>query len=561
PGSGSTSSSPRRGPGPWPTPGSARPPGREGRRGAEPPPDRRRGPARPHPLGAAAPGADRAGLPGAAVRRAAGPHPVGRPGAAAVLRGGPRGAVALAEHRHRRHRRLAALRRAAGLADRAHRVPRPARGARPGHRSAGDPAGGGRRGAAAGAGPQRPARPAPVRVDRAVAAVQHRRGRRRPGVRGDALPGDQRGGGAARRGPALRGGRRDPGRLAVDRVPPGHPADGGARGGRRRGARLGPGARRVRRHHHLRRELPRHDADHAARGVPGHAEQPGAGGGAQPGPAAGLAGHPHRAARPMGGDAVSTEGDTARREEPGAAAEAAPCGGAAAEPVLDARLTVDLGRFWLDARITAGPGEVVALLGPNGAGKSTALRALAGLQPLSSGRVLLEGRDITAEPVERRPIGVVFQDYLLFGHMSALENVAFGPRCRGTGRTEARAIAAELLADMGLEAYAHTRPRRLSGGQAQRVALARALAVRPRLLPLAEPLASLDAHTRVEVRAGLSRRLHDFDGAAVLVTHDPLEAMVLADRVTVLEGGGVVQEGPPAEVARYPRTDYVARLV
>ncbi|GAA1090980.1 ABC transporter ATP-binding protein [Nocardiopsis composta] len=258
---------------------------------------------------------------------------------------------------------------------------------------------------------------------------------------------------------------------------------------------------------------------------------------------------------------MSTEGDTARREEPGAAPEAAPRGAAAAEPVLDARLAVDRGRFRLDARITAGPGEVVALLGPNGAGKSTALRALAGLQPLSSGRVLLEGRDITAEPVERRPIGVVFQDYLLFGHMSALENVAFGPRCRGTGRTEARALAAELLADMGLEAYAHTRPRRLSGGQAQRVALARALAVRPRLLLLDEPLAALDAHTRVEVRAGLSRRLHDFDGAAVLVTHDPLEAMVLADRVTVLEGGGVVQEGPPAEVARYPRTDYVARLV
>ncbi|MFW5416148.1 ABC transporter ATP-binding protein [Nocardiopsis sp. CNT-189] len=249
----------------------------------------------------------------------------------------------------------------------------------------------------------------------------------------------------------------------------------------------------------------------------------------------------------MGGDAVSGEGEASPAE--------------AAEPVLDARIAVDRGRFRLDARITAGPGEVVALLGPNGAGKSTALRALAGLQPLSAGRVLLEGRDITAEPVERRPIGVVFQDYLLFGHMSALENVAFGPRCRGAGRAEARAAAAALLADMGLEAYAHTRPRRLSGGQAQRVALARALAVHPRLLLLDEPLAALDAHTRVEVRAGLSRRLHDFDGAAVLVTHDPLEAMVLADRVTVLEGGGVVQEGPPAEVARYPRTDYVARLV
>lgn len=230
-------------------------------------------------------------------------------------------------------------------------------------------------------------------------------------------------------------------------------------------------------------------------------------------------------------------------------------------PVLDARLRMERGGFLLDAHVTAGPGEVVALLGPNGAGKSTALRGLAGLHPLSGGGVVLDGRDISGDPVERRPIGVVFQDYLLFGHLSAVENVAFGLRCRGVPRQEARDRAAELLAGMGLGGFLQSRPGRLSGGQAQRVALARALAVRPRLLLLDEPLAALDAHTRVDVRAALRRRLEEFDGAAVLVTHDPLEAMVLADSVTVLEGGRVVQQGAPSDVARRPRTEYVARLV
>jgi molybdate transport system ATP-binding protein len=156
---------------------------------------------------------------------------------------------------------------------------------------------------------------------------------------------------------------------------------------------------------------------------------------------------------------------------------------------------------------------------------------------------------------------VVFQDYLLFPHLSALENVAFGPRCHGVGKAEARRTAAVWLERVGLGEHLDARPRRLSGGQAQRVALARALAVQPRLLLLDEPLAALDAHTRLEIRGGLRRRLADFDGACVLVTHDALDAMVLADRLVVIENGRVVQEGAPAEVARRPRTDYVARLV
>ncbi|MBB6470770.1 ABC transporter ATP-binding protein [Sphaerisporangium rubeum] len=231
-------------------------------------------------------------------------------------------------------------------------------------------------------------------------------------------------------------------------------------------------------------------------------------------------------------------------------------------PLLTARLVVERPAFRLDVTLDAAAGEVVALLGPNGAGKTTALRALAGLTALSAGgEISLGGEALHTLPADRRPIGMVFQDYLLFPHLSALDNVAFGPRCQGAGRAEARRVAAELLDRVGLAGYAAVRPGRLSGGQAQRVALARALAVRPRLLLLDEPLAALDAHTRLEIRAGLRRRLAGFDGATVLVTHDPLDAMVLADRLVVIEDGAVVQRGTPQEVARRPRTDYVARLV
>ncbi|MFD4790874.1 ABC transporter ATP-binding protein [Streptomyces sp. NPDC058459] len=231
------------------------------------------------------------------------------------------------------------------------------------------------------------------------------------------------------------------------------------------------------------------------------------------------------------------------------------------EQGLDARLVVDRGNFRLDVGLRAAPGDVVALLGPNGAGKTTALRALAGLVPLSEGRLRLDGAALERVPPERRPVGVVFQDYLLFPHLSALDNVAFGPRCRGFGKAEARAQAAGWLERMGLADHAGAKPRRLSGGQAQRVALARALATHPRLLLLDEPLAALDARTRLEVRSQLRRHLAEFEAVAVLVTHDPLDAMVLADRLVVIEHGQVVQEGTPTEIARHPRTDYIAQLV
>ncbi|MFG2942469.1 ABC transporter ATP-binding protein [Streptomyces sp. NPDC048282] len=228
---------------------------------------------------------------------------------------------------------------------------------------------------------------------------------------------------------------------------------------------------------------------------------------------------------------------------------------------LHAHLVVARPAFHLDITLTAAPGEVVALLGPNGAGKTTALRALAGLTDLSAGHLHLDGTELDQTPPESRPVGVVFQDYLLFPHLTALDNVAFGLRCHGATKAESRAQAAVWLERMGLTEHAGVKPRRLSGGQAQRVAVARALATRPRLLLLDEPLAALDARTRLDVRSRLRRHLAEFEAVAVLVTHDPLDAMVLADRLIVIEEGRVVQEGTPADIARHPRTDYIAHLV
>ncbi|GAA0587963.1 ABC transporter ATP-binding protein [Paractinoplanes ferrugineus] len=228
---------------------------------------------------------------------------------------------------------------------------------------------------------------------------------------------------------------------------------------------------------------------------------------------------------------------------------------------LDARLVVNRPGFVLDIELTAAPGEVVALLGPNGAGKTTALRSLAGLTALDDGHVTLDGRRLDHEPPEHRRIGVVFQDYLLFPHLTALDNVAFGPRCRRVPRREARDKAREWLARVGLSEHVRKKPRQLSGGQAQRVALARALATDPKLLLLDEPLAALDARTRLDTRAALRGHLASFPGATVLVTHDPLDALMLADRLVIVEDGRIVQIGDAATITAQPRTDYVARLV
>lgn len=234
---------------------------------------------------------------------------------------------------------------------------------------------------------------------------------------------------------------------------------------------------------------------------------------------------------------------------------------------LDAHLVVRLDRLALDLPVAASPGTVVAVLGPNGAGKTTALRALAGLRRLDGGHVTLAGRDLdrpatgTFVPPERRRVAWVPQDHLLFPHLSVLENVAFGPRSGGVPRAEARARARSELEAVGLAEVAGVRPRALSGGQAQRVALARALAGAPDLVLLDEPLAALDATTRATTRRDLGRRLAGVPAATVLVTHDPLDALVLAQHLVVVEDGGVVQAGPVTEVTARPRTRYVADLV
>ena len=236
-------------------------------------------------------------------------------------------------------------------------------------------------------------------------------------------------------------------------------------------------------------------------------------------------------------------------------------------PLVSAQISLRLGTLDLRIDVELGPGEVVALLGPNGAGKTTVLRTLAGLQAIEAGRVEIGGR-VVDDPLsgsfvqpEHRPVGVVFQDYLLFPHLSVLDNVAFGPRARGAARSAARAEAAEWVGRVGLTTYAHSKPSTISGGQAQRVALARALATRPELLLLDEPLAALDAATRATTRRDLRHHLAAFSGATVIVSHDPLDALALADRVIILESGSVTQAGPIAEVTTRPRTDYVAALL
>ncbi|MEV7113826.1 ABC transporter permease [Streptomyces anulatus] len=208
------------------------------------------------------------------------------------------------------------------------------------------------------------------------------------------------------------------------------------------------------------------------------------------------------------------------------------------------------------------PGSTtIAVVGPNGAGKTTLLRALLGLTPRAHAVLRLGDSDVTALPPHRRGVAWVPQDGALFPHLSALANTAYGLRAHGVPRAEARREAQGWLDRLGVGHLAHRRPAQLSGGQAQRVALARALAARPRLLLLDEPLAALDQTTRARVRHTLRGHLADFGGVCLIVTHDPVEAVSLADRVLVLEDGRVLQDEPPAEVTRHPRSPWVARML
>jgi molybdate transport system ATP-binding protein len=240
---------------------------------------------------------------------------------------------------------------------------------------------------------------------------------------------------------------------------------------------------------------------------------------------------------------------------------------AAAGERLDLDLGVHRGGFELELTLSADPGQVLGVLGPNGAGKSTLLRALAGLTPISQGHISVGGVPLdqpstgTFVPPEQRRVGLVFQNYRLFPQLDVLDNVAFAARSQGAGRARSRELAQPWLERLDLVELSGRRPGELSGGQAQRVALARALAADPVLLLLDEPLAALDAQTRLDLRGELRRYVAGFAGPVLLVTHDPLEAMVLADRLIVLEAGRVVQDASPATLARRPATHYVARLM
>lgn len=246
---------------------------------------------------------------------------------------------------------------------------------------------------------------------------------------------------------------------------------------------------------------------------------------------------------------------------------------------LVANFSVSRGSFDLHLDLRVDPGTTLALLGPNGAGKSTAMAVLAGLLPIEHGAIELNGRTLDRAsgtdggasvfiPPEARNIGVVFQDFALFPHLSVLDNVAFGLR-HGRGgdrdrttasRPAANRVANEWLERFGIAGVAGKRPGDISGGQAQRVALARALAIEPSLLLLDEPLSALDVSTRIELRRVLRDHLAEVAAPRVLISHDPTDAFLLADIVCVIEAGRQVQRGTPGQIRTHPATPYVADL-
>ncbi|MCA9292983.1 MAG: ABC transporter ATP-binding protein [Phycisphaerales bacterium] len=232
---------------------------------------------------------------------------------------------------------------------------------------------------------------------------------------------------------------------------------------------------------------------------------------------------------------------------------------------LDVSIQVQRSSFTLDTSFSVAPGEIAVIVGPNGSGKSTLVSALCGLTPLASGTIKLNGRTLThnrttVAPRDRR-IGAVFQDRLLFPRMTVLQNVAFGRRALGDSRKNAGRAAHHWLERLGIGALAARRASSLSGGEAQRVALARALACEPDLLVLDEPLSALDMQARPELRRLLGEILASFPGIKLVITHDPLEAMALADRLLVLESGTIAQIGTPEAIRQRPRGAYAASLV
>ena len=233
---------------------------------------------------------------------------------------------------------------------------------------------------------------------------------------------------------------------------------------------------------------------------------------------------------------------------------------------LRARLDVPIDDFHLRSEIEVGDRATVALLGPNGSGKSTFVRCLAGLMDVPDGEIEVDGvpwlktaAGIDLAPQERS-VGVVFQDLALFPHMTALANVGYGLRARGVSRRVAESKAEEWLRRLDAQHLARRDARSLSGGEAQKVALARALILEPSLLLLDEPLSSLDIENRAEARHLLMSVLSDVAGVKIIVTHDPVEALGMADRLAIMEAGKIVQVGAPNEISVRPRSRYAAKV-
>lgn len=224
--------------------------------------------------------------------------------------------------------------------------------------------------------------------------------------------------------------------------------------------------------------------------------------------------------------------------------------------MLDVAVTVDERDFCV--ALCVAPGETLALIGPNGAGKSTLLDIIAGQLRADTGHVIIDGDDATGVPSHRRQVGLLAQDARLFPHLSARRNVEFGPRCAGLPRQAVRSAAEAWLERVGMSPFADRLPGQLSGGQAQRVAIARALAADPRVVLLDEPLAAVDVDAAPALRQLLREVLAD--RTAVIATHDLLDALLLTDRVAVIDSGRIVEIGPTDEVLSRPRSDFAARI-
>jgi putative spermidine/putrescine transport system ATP-binding protein len=214
-----------------------------------------------------------------------------------------------------------------------------------------------------------------------------------------------------------------------------------------------------------------------------------------------------------------------------------------------------------DVSLDVGAGELVALLGPSGCGKTTLLRIIAGFQRQTSGSVSFDGVPVDHLTTAKRGVGIVFQNYALFPHMNVAENIAYGLDARHTPRSTRQAKVAEMLAMVRMQAFADRLPRQLSGGQQQRIALARALAVDPKILLLDEPFGALDKNLRLDMQIEVKRLQREFGITTVLVTHDQEEAMSMADRIAVLNGGIVEQCAPPVEIYDRPKTLFVNQFV